>query len=324
MKVRSIFILFLLVSVLAWTNLEAQTGAAKGKGRVRGKVTDAQGKGIPGATVRFASSELKTSFEIKTDEKGEWVVNGIAGGGWDLDFEAEGFETRRITVGIQTLSFNKPIEISLQKAAGKTAPSTSVTSGTPSPASAQADPAKLLVQEGTVLADEKKYAEAIAKYEEAVKLNPAMYLLHGEIGNFYLQMNQPDKAIESYKKVLEKEPANQSARLAVVSALLEKKDLAEAKKMLEGLDLNTITNPNTIYEIGVRFYNAQETQEAIKYWEKAVTMDPKMVDAYVQLGAAYVSVGQNDKAKQMLQKAIELAPGTDNAKMAQEMLDSLQ
>jgi tetratricopeptide (TPR) repeat protein len=321
MKGRSIFILFLLFSVLAWSSLDAQTGAAKGKGRVRGKVTDSQGKGIPEATVRFASSELETSFEIKTDEKGEWVVNGIAGGSWDLDFAKPGFETRRITVGIQTLSYNKPIEVSLQPAARK-APSTAVTS-TPS-ATAAASPAKALVQEGTALADQKKYAEAIAKYEEAIRLDPSMYLLYGEIGNFHLQMEQPDKAIEAYKKVLDKEPANQSARLATVTALLNQKNIAEAKKVLEGLDLNTITNPNTLYEIGVRFYNAQETKEAIRYWEKAIAMDPKLGDAYVQLGAAYVSVGDNAKAKEMLQKAIELDPASDNAKMAKEMLDSMQ
>jgi tetratricopeptide (TPR) repeat protein len=322
MKGRSIFILFLLFSVLAWSGLEAQSGAAKGKGRVRGKVTDPQGKGLPAATVRFASAELDTSFEIKTDDKGEWVVNGIAGGSWDLDFAKEGYQVRRITVGIQTLSFNKPIEIALQPAKGR-APSTAVTSDPSAPAAA-ADPSKALVQQGTVLADEKKFPEAIAKYEEAIRLNPSMYLLYGEIGNFYLQMDQPDKAIESYKKVLEKEATNQNARLALVTALLNKKDIAEAKKILEAVDLNTITNANTLYEIGVRFYNAQETKEAIRYWEKAVAMDPKMGDAYVQLGAAYVAVGDNDKARQMLNKAIELDPASDNAKMAKEMLDSMQ
>jgi tetratricopeptide (TPR) repeat protein len=322
MKGRSIFILFLLFSVLAWSNLDAQTGAAKGKGRVRGKVTDPQGKGIPDATVRFASSGLETSFEIKTDEKGEWVVNGIAGGSWDLDFAKAGYETRKITVGIATLGYNKPIEIALQPAARK-ASSTAVTSN-PSAAPAAASPAKALVQEGTALADEKKYAEAIAKYEEAIRMDPTMYLLYGEIGNFYVQMDQPDKAVEAYKKVLEKEPGNQSARLAIVTALLNQKNIAEAKKVLEALDLNTITNPNTLYEIGVRFYNAQETQEAIRYWEKAIAMDPKMADAYVQLGAAYVAVGDNAKAKQMLQKAIEIDPASDNAKMAKEMLDSMQ
>src|SRR5687767_2966198 len=131
MKGRSILILFLLVSVLAWTNAYGQSGAAKGKGRVRGKVTDAQGKGIPEAVVRFSSSELKTNFEIKTNDKGEWVVNGIAGGTWDLDFEKAGYETRRISVGIQTLSYNKPIEIQLQPATRRTADSTAVTT-TPS------------------------------------------------------------------------------------------------------------------------------------------------------------------------------------------------
>lgn len=324
MKGRFVLILFLLFSVLAFNFLEAQTGAAKGKGRVKGKITDAQGKPLAGATVRFASSSLETAFDVKANEKGEWVVNGIAGGAWDLDFMKEGYETKKISAQIQTLGYNKPIEIALQQAAGK-APASVATSSTPgTPGTTAADPAKLLIQQGTMLADEKKYAEAIAKYEEAIKINPAMHLLHGEIGNLYVQMGEPDKAIESYKKLLEKDPANQGARLSIVTVLLEKNNIEEAKKMLEGLDLNTITNPSTLYEIGVRFYNAKDTKEAMKYWEKAIAMDPKLIDAYVQLGAAYVSTGDNEKAKQMLKKAIEIDPNSDGAKMAQEMLASLQ
>lgn len=320
MKGRFIFILFLLFSVLAFNFLEAQTGAAKGKGRVKGKITDPAGKPVAGATVRFASSSLETSFDVTTNEKGEWVVNGLAGGAWDLDFAKEGFETKKISAQVQTLGYNKPIEITLQKAAGKAPSSVATGSG---PGATAADPAKLLIQEGTVLADEKKYAEAIAKYEQAVKLNPAMHLLYGEIGNLYVQMGEPDKAIEAYKKLLEKDAANQGARLSIVTVLLEKNNIEEAKKMLDGLDLNTITNASTLYEIGVRFYNAKDTKEAMKYWEKAIAVDAKLIDAYVQLGAAYVSTGDNEKAKQMLKKAIELDPNSDGAKMAQEMLNSL-
>jgi FimV-like protein len=151
-----------------------------------------------------------------------------------------------------------------------------------------------------------------------------MYLLYGDIGNLYRRMDQPDKAIEAYKKILEKEPANQSARLELGKALLEKQDVAEAKKVLEQVNVNSITNPSALLEMGRYFANAKDMAEAVKYWEKAISIDPKMVDVYMELAPAYVSMGQNDKAKQALQKAIELAPNTDTAKMAQEMLDSMQ
>jgi len=90
------------------------------------------------------------------------------------------------------------------------------------------------------------------------------------------------------------------------------------------LDLKTVTNPNALYNIGVGFYNAQETKEAIRYWEKVIELDPKMTDAYFQLGAAYLSIKDNAKSEEMFKKVIELDPTSENAKMAKEMLETMK
>jgi tetratricopeptide (TPR) repeat protein len=327
MKARLILLILSIVSFLVVADLSAQTGAAKGRGRLKGTVTDENGKPIPDVTVKFSMARLETSFEVKSNDKGEWVANGVTGGNWNIDVMKEGYETKAISYQIQQTGYNKPVNLSLKRMAGAPAPSTGAPSGQPGeqgkPQQA-ADPSKQLIMEGSALADKKDYAGAIAKYEEAMKLKPELHALYGEIGNLYIAQGQPDKALEAYKKLLEKDPTNVDARLAAVGIILEKKNVEDAKKMMESLDLKTVTNANALYNVGVGFYNSQEVQEAIKYWEKAVALDPKLADAYLQLGFAYMSVKDNNKAREMFQKVIELDPNSESAKMAKETLDTLK
>jgi tetratricopeptide (TPR) repeat protein len=322
MKIRSFLLILIIASLFAGMDANAQSGAAKGRGRVKGKLTDQDGKPIADAIVRFTSERLQASFEVKTDAKGEWVANGIAGGNWNIDFVKDGYETKQISNQIQQSGYNKPVVLSLQRMV-KT-PKVPGAAAQPGQDPAKQDPSRVLLLEGSDLADKKDYAGAIAKYEQAIQMKPDLHALYGEIGNLYMLMGNSDKALEAYNKHLEKDPANMDARLSAVAILFDKKDVAGAKKMLETLDLKVVTNPNALYNVGVGFYNAQETQEAIKYWEKVIELDPKMIDAYFQLGAAYLSIKDNPKSKAMFEKVIELDPASESAKMAKEMLETMK
>ena len=320
MKIRSFLLILMMGSILIAGDLMAQTGAAKGRGRVKGTVTDQDGKAIADVTVRFSSDRLQTSFDLKSNEKGEWTANGVAGGNWNIDFSKPGYETKQISYAIQQTAYNKPVTLSLQRMATST-PTAAPGGDTKKQ---EQDPSRALIIEGSALADSKDYAGAIAKYQQAMQVKPEMHALWGEIGDMYQRMGEPDKALEAYNKLLEKDPANADARTAAVVILFDKKDVEGAKKLLEPVDLKTATNPNALYNIGVGFYNSQDTKEAIRYWERVIELDPKMTDAYFQLGAAYLSVKDNEKSKQMFQKVIELDPTSENAKLAKEMLDTMQ
>ncbi|MCI0416787.1 tetratricopeptide repeat protein [bacterium] len=312
MKIRSALLLLVIISLVSSTGLLAQSGAAKGKGRIKGKVTDASGAPLAGVTVRFESERLQTSFDTKTKDDGSFTVIGIKGGAWNVDFLKEGFKDRKISTQVSELSYNAPIEIQLEKAVveGQAAPKEKV-------------PGLDLVQEGNNLKAAKDYAGAIAKYQAALAANPSLVEVYGDIARIHAEQGNHAEAVASYKKLLAAKPDNQEAKLEMASLLLQQKNPDEAKTILSGVDLSTSINPYTLYNLGVGFYNLQQADEAIKYWDKAVTLDPKMVDAWLQLGFAYYSVGNMDKAKQALQKVIELEPGSDNAKSAQEFLSSM-
>ena len=315
MKTRFLLSVVLILMVFTALTLSAQSGAAKGRGRVKGKVTDPQGNPIPDVTIKFSSDSLGTSFELKSDGKGEWTVNGIAGGTWNIDFIKEGYKARAISNQISAVGHNKAVELSLE----------------PLPKSQQATakpkeqiPGMDLVQAANDLRTAKDYPGAIAKYEAALAANPSLVTVYGDIGSIYMETGDTDKAIESFNKLLEKDPGNQEARVSLAAAWFKKGNTEEAKKALAPLNMDQITNPYTLYNIGVGFYNAGQSEEAIRYWEKAISLDPKMVDAQFQLALAYYALKQNDKAKLAFQKVIELDPGSENAKSAQEMLDTMK
>ncbi len=313
MKIRTPLLILLLIAIGYSSIIFAQSGAAKGKGRIRGTITDASGAPIPDATIRFVSEKRQTSFEVKGKSDGTFTVAGIAGGAWNVDFIKEGFKERKISIQVSELSYNQPIDVKMEKAVAAQAA-----------APKEKAPGIELVEAGNALRAQKDYAGAIAKYEAALAANPALAEVHGDIARIYSEQGKYDEALASYKKFVDVKPDNQEVKLEMAAILLQQKKVDEAKALLGAANLESITNPYTLYNLGVGFYNSQQAEEAIRYWEKAVSLDPKMTDAWLQLGFAYYSVSNTAKAKEALQKVIELEPGSDNAKSAQEFLASMQ
>jgi len=109
------FLILVISFLLIADGVQAQSGAARGRGRIRGIVTDTQGNPLESVLVRFTSNRLQTSFELRTNNKGEWVAAGIAGGQWNIDFIKDGFMQKNISTSVSTVVYNKPIELSLEK-----------------------------------------------------------------------------------------------------------------------------------------------------------------------------------------------------------------
>lgn len=313
MSIRFLASALMIFCLLISVDMNAQTGAAKGTGRVKGKITDPDGKPLEGVTVHFANDRLQASFDIKTNEKGEFGVM-IAGGMWNVDFIKEGYQQRNLSTQVTQVGYNKPIEISLQKAV----PAAAGGGG------AEKIPGMDLLEEGNKLKQSKDYQGAIAKYEAANQANPQLHTVYMQIGNSYLEMGDQDKAIEAYQKFLAVEPNNADAKTRLAMLQLQKHNTEEAKKLLTGVDLSTIKNPSVLFNIGVGFYNAGDSQSAIQYWEKTIALNPKMTEAYFQLALAYYANKDMAKAKTAFQKVIELDPSSENAKMSQEMLDTIK
>ena len=75
------------------------TAAALAQSIVRGKVSDAQGKPVDGATVTFEAQQANRKLQTKTDKNGEFLQVGLSSGAYKVTAAKDG-------VGSQTLDAN--------------------------------------------------------------------------------------------------------------------------------------------------------------------------------------------------------------------------
>ena len=92
MRIMRALGLIVVAASLAASPLLAQEW--RGKARIDGFVKDKDGHPIADATVELTKGPGKAT--TKTNNKGYWAILGLAGGQWNIDISAAGFDTRRI------------------------------------------------------------------------------------------------------------------------------------------------------------------------------------------------------------------------------------
>ncbi|MCK4932405.1 MAG: tetratricopeptide repeat protein, partial [Candidatus Aminicenantes bacterium] len=72
------------------------------------------------------------------------------------------------------------------------------------------------------------------------------------------------------------------------------------------------------------FFKNNQIELAIEYLSKSLELDPKYVEAYYQMGLACLNKGDMEKAKVSFAKVIELAPESEKAAQAKNLLEHIK
>ena len=99
MKLKALGLACVMVFVVA-ASASAQW---RGLGRAAGKVVDEAGTALADVTVR-ADLLGVGGTTVKTNEKGEWVVNGIAKGEWQITLAKDGMVMIKTKVTVQEMA----------------------------------------------------------------------------------------------------------------------------------------------------------------------------------------------------------------------------
>jgi tetratricopeptide (TPR) repeat protein len=289
-----------LLSIGILITLWAPPVFAQAWARARGSVTSEKGIPIEGARVILVFSEDGAKIELTTNEKGEWKLVNLRAGAWTIGIMVDGYQPQNINVTLSALKEHPPIDIIMK----------------PIP--------KHPLSKGNDLYQAKKYAEALQEYQKVLAENQDMHQTHERIGLCYFRLGDLDNAIKAFKMMLEKEPQARNVLLNLSAILLEKGNLEEGMKYFKQLDEETINDHSMFYNIGVLLFAREQMEQAIDYFKKCAARDPNYVDAYYQMALAYLNQGNMEEAKKNFQKIIELAPGSDKAAQAKEIIESLQ
>lgn len=149
------------------------------------------------------------------------------------------------------------------------------------------------------------------------------------IGSFFL----PKNSFQQAKQSLLRNPNDFQAQLILVEELLANNQFEEAEKMLLlaqnqiNLSNNQVlgeqTNPQ-LEELWQRKYysDPEDIKKLITIWEKIIKEKTGYRDGYLQLAYLHYKLYENEKAKEYLEKAIELDPNYELARELEKILEN--
>ena len=284
-----------------------------GKGRLQGQILDPDGKPFEGAKVSLhPQGEPDQGPEpLTSNKKGRWSYLGLKGGTWIVVIEAEGHLSSEGIVQVTEFgSASKPVQTKLTALSPEMLQNAAIG----------------LVEEGNKLMQAEDFANARAKYEEAMPdLTPENQLvLQRGIARTYQQEENTDQAIAALEKALELSPGDPESLKLMISILLAAGRKDEAEPFIAQLPETEKLDPSTRLNMGIEKYNGGELDAALEHFNQAVADFPDNPDVYYYRGLTYLGQTKNDLALVDLQKMLEIAPDSPKAAEAQQFIEYLQ
>ena len=295
----------------------AQTGG------MRGKVVDAAGKPVEGATVLIESKGVSRKLTVKTNKKGEFIQIGLYPGEYKVTAEKEG----KVAVADNfRVGLGDPSVLDLQLSAGVAANS----------AEQQKRMSELQAafDAGVAASKAQNFDEAIASFQKAAAAAPNCHDCYYNIGYAYFQKKDYPNAEAAYKKATELKPDYVEAwsALANVYNMQSKLDEAlaasnKAAELSSGGPAGAAGgggNAPALYNQGVILWNQQKYAEAKDKFEAATKADPKHGEAHYRLGMSYVNLGDMAKAVTAFENYLAADPSGPHAEEVKQFISAMK
>lgn len=132
---------------------------------------------------------------------------------------------------------------------------------------------------GEILINENNIDRAENLWEGAFKITGNIMLLH-RLEDIYLEMDQPDRAIDIYKSAIKRDPNNQSLRFYLGRLYYRLEMIDEAFDLLLGLDTEGVRFPDLHKLLGSLYLRKDTLISAVEEFKKAIDYDRGVVDRF--------------------------------------------
>jgi len=177
---------------------------------------------------------------------------------------------------------------------------------------------------GMVYFAKKDLNKAESEYKEALKLEPWSIGPNFNLANLYLVKGDMDSALEFYRKAVFLKIQYPEAYYNLGYIYLLKGDLNKAEYLFKKtLKLNSDFE-DAYMELGNIYKEKGEFQKAIKMYQSVVQSEPDLAEVHFQLGMTYLYTNSKEEAIRELERFLELAPQSKNAKEVRNILQKLR
>jgi type IV pilus biogenesis/stability protein PilW len=154
------------------------------------------------------------------------------------------------------------------------------------------------------------YTTALRELLKAEAMNPDDPYLQDSLGTVYAAKDRLEEAVAHFQRALSLKPDYAPARNNLGSVYLLQKKWDEAISCLKPLtgSLLYATPQYPLYNLGWAYYNKGNYEQAEKYYQKALDIEPDYARALWGLGLIHLSTGKMDAAQKELEEAVKNAP----------------
>jgi tetratricopeptide (TPR) repeat protein len=325
---------------------------------VEGDVKGSDGKPVVGAVIKFDRTDIKGTYQVKTDKKGHYGHYGLPLGTFDVSVIIDG-QVRDTMHGVRP-KLGEPAEVPFnlksEQAIAAGAPTTEQEKGMSKEEREKLDKqtkdreAQIAKNKdlndaytgGRNALDAKMYDAAIESFNKAALIDPKQVAIWSGLADAYVGAagQKPaeaadlyDKSFDAFKKAIELKSDDPAYYNNYALALAKDKKLDEAKVNLDkAAQLDPPGAGKYFYNMGALMVNSGQSDAAGEEFKKAIAADPSYADAQYQYGVYLASKATTDPSGKIvaqpgtieaLQKYLDLKPDGPLAPSAKELIASL-
>jgi len=158
---------------------------------------------------------------------------------------------------------------------------------------------------GDLLMKGGKYQEAVTAFEQTLKFQPDHPDARYNIGASLMRLRKYEAAEENLRKVLEDQPSHigalQNLSLALKELDFQQESLETSERLLEVQESEISCNNH-----GTILKEMNRKEEALKYFERAIVLNPQYAPAYCNVGLMMLDLGEAELAITHYKYAITL------------------
>lgn len=150
--------------------------------------------------------------------------------------------------------------------------------------------------------------QSLNQYRQAINLDPALYQAYYNSGVAYAQQEQYEKALQAYDKAITNKPDLANAYLNRGDTYWRLGKLTEASADFEkimALSAPVDTQVAALINWGQVYYDAEDIEQALACFERAIKLNPDMFLPYFYRGWGLLKKGEYTQAQQDYQQAIQ-------------------
>ncbi len=163
---------------------------------------------------------------------------------------------------------------------------------------------------GEAYMSQGQYTAALKELLEAEKKFPNDPMIHNALGLAYIAKEKPDLAVDHFKKAIKLQPDLSVAVNNLGNAYLRLNQWDAAIEQFQSVskDLVYATPHFPLTNMGFAYYNKGDFENAEKYYQEALKIQPNFTIALRGLGRTYLKMGEITKAQEVLNEAVSIEP----------------